>query len=443
MPDLFSPLTLRSGAVLPNRVAKAAMEEGIAGAEQAPDGRTVELYRRWGAGGTGLLITGNVMVHAEALTGPGAIVLDARSPLQPFRAWADAAKENGASVWMQISHPGRQIQKDMPGIVWAPSAKPVDLGSALSNRFATPVAMTVPQIRATIARFATTARRAEEAGFDGVEVHAAHGYLLSQFLSPLVNTRTDEWGGCLENRARLLLEIVRAIRAEVAPDFAVAVKLNSADFQRGGFDATDAQAVIAMLAPLGVDLVEVSGGSYESPAMTGRATGQADAGATRPAADGRPGDARSVAREAYFLELAADLAVSSEIPLMLTGGITRRETAEAVLAENVAVVGIGTALSVTPDLPARWRAGNGTVTALRPVTWKNKPLASMTSMAQVRYQLRRMAVGKEPRPGVLPALALVRDLVVVRRALGRYRRWLADRPADGAALTAAGVASGE
>ncbi|CAM3230584.1 NADH:flavin oxidoreductase/NADH oxidase family protein [Tsukamurella hominis] len=434
MSDLFSPLTLRSGAVLPNRIAKAAMEEGLAGAEQAPDGRTVELYRRWGAGGTGLLITGNVMVHAEALTGPGAIVLDARSPLQPFRAWAAAATENGASVWMQISHPGRQIQKDMPGVVWGPSAKSVDLGSALSSRFATPTAMSEDQIRATVARFATTARRAEEAGFDGVEVHAAHGYLLSQFLSPLVNTRTDQWGGSLENRARLLLDVVRAIRAEVSPGFAVAVKLNSADFQRGGFDATDAQAVIAMLAPLGVDLVEVSGGSYESPAMTGRATG--------PAADGRPGDARSVAREAYFLELAADLAVTSEIPLMLTGGITRRETAEAVLAENVAVVGIGTALSVTPDLPARWRAGDGTVGALRPVTWKNKPLASMASMAQVRYQLRRMAAGRDPRPAVLPALALVRDLAVVRRALGRYRRWVAARPADGAALTAAAM-SGE
>ncbi len=442
MPDLFSPLTLRSGATLPNRIAKAAMEEGLAGAEQAPDARIVELYRRWGAGGTGLLVTGNVMVHAEALTGPGAIVLDARSPLQPFRAWAAAAKQDGASVWMQISHPGRQIQKDMPGVVWAPSAKAVDLGSALSSRFATPTAMTEAQIRNTVARFATTARRAEEAGFDGVEVHAAHGYLLSQFLSPLVNTRTDEWGGPLENRARLLLDVVRAIRAEVAPDFAVAVKLNSADFQRGGFDATDAQAVIAMLAPLGVDLVEVSGGSYESPAMTGRSTAPAVGDTRRPAADGRPGDARSVAREAYFLELAADLAVTSEVPLMLTGGITRRETAEAVLAENVAVVGIGTALAVTPDLPARWRAGTGTVGALRPAAWKNKPLASMAQMGQVRYQLRRMAAGKDPRTGVRPVVALLRDLVVVRRALGRYRRWLAARPSDGAALTAAAV-SGE
>ncbi len=121
-------------------------------------------------------------------------------------------------------------------------------------------------------RFARTAARAEQAGFDGVEIHAAHGYLLSQFLSPLVNRRTDAWGGPLENRARMLLDTVRAVRAAVPPAFTVAVKINSADFQRGGFDADDARQVIAWLAPLGVDLVELSGGSYESPAMTGRAT---------------------------------------------------------------------------------------------------------------------------------------------------------------------------
>ncbi len=117
--------------------------------------------------------------------------------------------------------------------------------------------MTESQITATIARFATTARLAERAGFDGVEVHAAHGYLISQFLSPLVNRRGDRWGGTLENRSRLLLDAVREIRSVVSPSFGVAVKLNSADFQRGGFDGDDAARVIAMLEPLGVDLVEL------------------------------------------------------------------------------------------------------------------------------------------------------------------------------------------
>lgn len=331
-----------------------------------PDERLIALYRRWGAGGAGLLITGNVMVHAEALTGPGGIVLDADSPLEPFAAWARAGKAAGAAMWMQISHPGRQVQANMPGVVWEPSDIAVDLGR-LSKRFGRPVAMTPGQISATVTRFATTARRAELAGFDGVEVHAAHGYLLSQFLSPLVNTRTDEWGGSLENRARLLLDIVRAIRAEVSPTFAVAVKLNSADFQRGGFDADDARRVIDLLAPLGVDLVEVSGGSYESPAMTGRRA-----------------DGRTAAREAYFLELAAELATTSPAPLMLTGGISRRDTAERVLANNVAVIGMGTALAANPDLPNRWRESRDATGRLKPVTWSDKSLADLAGMAQVR-----------------------------------------------------------
>jgi len=202
--DLFSPLKLRSGLVLRNRIAKAAMEEGMAGYGQLPDERLVALYRRWGAGGAGLLITGNVMVDARALTGPRGVVLDRDAPIEPFARWAAAGKAAGAAVWMQISHPGRQVLASMPGVVWAPSAVGVELGKH-TKRFGVPTAMTPDQIADTVDRFAVTAARAELAGFDGVEIHAAHGYLISQFLSPLVNRRTDKWGGSLENRARLLV----------------------------------------------------------------------------------------------------------------------------------------------------------------------------------------------------------------------------------------------
>jgi 2,4-dienoyl-CoA reductase-like NADH-dependent reductase (Old Yellow Enzyme family) len=298
----------------------------------------------------------------------------------------------------------------MPGVVWGPSAVAVDLGRH-SKRFGRPVAMTEEQIRATVQRFATTAQRAEQAGFDGVEVHAAHGYLLSQFLSPLVNKRSDAWGGSLENRARLLLDVVRAIRTVVSSSFAVAVKLNSADFQRGGFDVDDAARVIAMLDPLGVDLVELSGGSYESPAMAGR-----------------PTDGRTAAREAYFLELAGDLAKTSPLPLMLTGGIIRRETAEAVLASGVALVGMGTAIAVTPDLPNRWQNGLEATERLKPVTWSDKTLASAASMGLVRHQMRRITRGKDPTSRTQPVHALVCDQRAQRRALRRYREWLQTRP---------------
>ncbi|MFE5733634.1 NADH:flavin oxidoreductase/NADH oxidase family protein [Streptomyces sp. NPDC056528] len=404
--ELFSPLTLRSGQVLKNRIAKAAMEENMAGDGQLPDWQLLSLYKHWAAGGTGLLITGNVMVHAEALTGPAGVVLDENAPLEPFVDWAKAAKAGGAAIWMQINHPGRQVASDMPGVVWGPTDIGVSLGKH-SSRFGKPTAMTPQQIQETVTRYAVTARRAEEAGFDGVEVHAAHGYLLSQFLSPLVNKRTDQWGGSLENRARMLLDIVRAVRAAVSPSFAVAVKLNSADFQRGGFDADDARQVIEMLEPLGVDLVELSGGSYESPAMTGR-----------------PADNRTQAREAYFLDLAKDLVRTSPIPLMLTGGITKRATADKVLDSGVAVIGMGTALAVTPDLPARWRQGREADRHMRPVTWSDKALASAASMAQVRHQMRRLARGSSPKPGTHPAIALISERRKQRVALRNYRSWL-------------------
>ncbi|OYN99245.1 2,4-dienoyl-CoA reductase [Enemella evansiae] len=406
---VFEPFVLPSGSVLPNRLVKAAMEENMAGPGQLPDEQLVRLYRRWSGGGVGLLITGNVMVHAEALTGPGGVVLDAAAPLEPFREWASAGRSGGAKIWMQINHPGRQVLADMPGVAWAPSAIRVDLGRN-SKRFAEPTEMTEAQIAETIERFRVTAQRAEEAGFDGVEIHAAHGYLLSQFLSPLANRRTDHWGGSLQNRARLLVEIVRTVRAVVSPGFAVAVKLNSADFQRGGFDAADAAAVIGMLAPLGVDVVELSGGSYEAPAMTGQT--RAD---------------RSAAREAYFLSLAEELATSSPLPLMVTGGIVRLPVAEEVLAGGIELIGMGSALGVDPDLPNTWRREPGARVTLAPVVMKDKAVASAASMARVRQQLRRIGAGRRTNPGMSPRIALVKETVLQQRALRRYRRWLADR----------------
>ncbi|WP_319655412.1 DJ-1/PfpI family protein [Corynebacterium sp. 22KM0430] len=415
MSNLFTPFRLPGGATVPNRIVKAAMEESLATASLMPDKNLARLYRTWARGGAGTLITGNVMVHDAAVTGTRDVVLDERQPLEPFRQWARATHEGGAKIWMQISHPGRQVRADQPGVAWAPSAKAVEVGPK-NMIFPTPTPMNEEQIQATIARFITTARRAEEAGFDGVEIHAAHGYLLSQFLSPLANTRTDRWGGSLENRARLLLEIVRGIRAAVAPDFAVTVKLNSADFQRGGFEIDDARAVIAMLAPLGVDLVELSGGSYESPAMTGRAA-----------------DSRTHAREAYFLDMARNLLANSPIPLMVTGGIVRPSVAEEVLDSGAALVGIGTALAADPHLPRRWEAGQDEAPEIPRTRIKNKGIASLASMAWVRWQMTRIAQGKEPKLGIDPRVAMVAEQVQNKRAGRRYASWLNRRLTEGSA----------
>ncbi len=315
--NLFDTLTLPNGSTIPNRLAKAAMEENMADAAQAPSERLMRLYQAWADGGAGLLISGNVMVDSRAMTGPGGVVLENDAQLEKFRRWARIGRSAGAQFWLQINHPGRQMQANLGQQAWAPSAVPLELGG-MSRHFATPKAMDEAMIAEVIQRFARSAGLAERAGFSGVEIHAAHGYLLSQFLSPLSNRRSDAWGGSLENRARLLLEIVRAVRAEVAPGFAVAVKLNSADFQRGGFSADDAREVVRMLDGLGVDLVELSGGSYEAPAMQGEAR-----------------DGRTLAREAYFVEFARDIRAAARMPVMVTGGIRRRPVAEQVLASGV------------------------------------------------------------------------------------------------------------
>lgn len=406
---LFTPYTFNSGAEVPNRLVKAALEESLGTNEHVPGDAIYNLYRAWAKGGTGTLITGNVAVHDAALTGPRAIVLDKYQPLEPFQRWADVVHEHNGKIWMQINHPGRQIPAGQAGVAWGPSDKPVDIGTK-RVRMANPIPMTETQIEATINRFITTATLAETAGFDGVEVHAAHGYLLSQFLSPLVNTRTDRWGGSLENRARLLLEIVAGIRAAVSSKFVIAVKLNSADFQRGGFDHNDAQWVINKLAPAGADLVELSGGSYESPVMS---TGTSDS--------------NTYAREAYFLELAKSLVTSSPLPLMVTGGVTRPSTAQQVLDSGMTLVGMGTALAADPNLANNWRdGGNHSPTIPRPKL-KNKTLAAGASLAWVRHQMTRLAHNNQPQLGFDPRIALVKDLITSRRANRTYAAWLSQR----------------
>jgi 2,4-dienoyl-CoA reductase-like NADH-dependent reductase (Old Yellow Enzyme family) len=402
---LFSPLTLPNGSTLPNRLAKAAMEEGMAEPGQLPGPAIHRLYERWALGGTGLLITGNVMVDSRALTGPGTVALEANTPLAPFRAWAQASQRHGAKIWMQINHPGRQMMSNMGGEVWGPSAVALDLGKH-SKMFAQPVAMTVAQIAEVIERFAATAHAAEQAGFDGVQIHGAHGYLLSQFLSPLSNRRDDQWGGALANRARLLLDVVRAVRARVSATFCVSVKLNSADFQRGGFSEDDARQVVALLNELPVDLIELSGGSYESPAMQGRTA-----------------DGRTLAREAYFLEFAQALATVARMPVMTTGGIARQAIAEQVLASGVAVVGIGTALTVVPDLPRQWRAGGAPSAISPPVNWKDKGLVSLATMAVARRRLRSLGAGGSNGGNLSPAFSLVLDQLLTSLLTRRYRKW--------------------
>ena len=407
--NVFDQLVLPNGTIMPNRIAKAAMEENMADADQAPSEKLMRLYQGWAQGEAGLLITGNVMIDRRAMTGPGGVVLEDDRNLDKFRRWAGIGRANGAQFWLQINHPGRQMPANLGQKTWAPSEVAMDLGK-MSKHFATPQAMTQEVIEEVIQRFANTARLGEMAGFTGVEIHAAHGYLLSQFLSPLTNRRTDRWGGSLVNRARLLLEIVKNVRAVVSPHYTVAVKLNSADFQRGGFSADDAKQVVQLLNELSVDLVELSGGSYEAPAMHGDAR-----------------DGRTLAREAYFVEFARDIQTVAKMPVMVTGGIRRREVAEQVIASGLDMIGIATALAIDPNLPRDWRLGLDNAPVLRPISWKNKTLASLANMAAVKFQLDKLSVGKDPDPQVSPLKALVLQQVANTCRARRYRNRMAQR----------------
>ena len=399
----FEPLQLPNGQVLSNRIAKAAMEENMADADQAPSRELKQLYKAWADGEPGLLLTGNVMIDRHAMTGPGGVALEDEQHLDSFREWAEVARARGVHFWMQLSHPGRQTMANLGQQALAPSAVALDLGG-FSKMFAKPKAMTEEQIQDVIQRFATSARLAEKAGFTGVQIHGAHGYLLSQFLSPLSNQRSDRWGGSLENRARLLLEVINAVRASVSPSFCVAVKLNSADFQRGGFEQADARSVVEMLNPLPIDLLELSGGSYESPAMQG---------------DVR--DGRTLAREAYFLEFASEVASIANMPVMVTGGIRRLPIVQRILDSGVAMAGIATALTLEPQLIKHWREGRDLNPQLTPINWQRKPLAALATLAVVRYQMRRLSRGHLPKPEVAPWVALVRDQWFIARRTRQYR----------------------
>jgi len=400
----FEPLQLPNGVRIPNRIAKAAMEENMADAEQGPSPQLMRLYQAWAEGGTGLILSGNVMIDRRAMTGPGGVALEDERQLDKFRQWARIGRAKGAQFWLQINHPGRQIFANLGQTALAPSAIALDMGKA-SRYFAVPKAMDEQDIAEVIQRFARTAELAEQAGFTGVEIHAAHGYLLSQFLSPLSNQRTDRWGGSLTNRARLLIEVVQAVRRRVDASFCVAVKLNSADFQRGGFSAEDAREVVQLLNGHEVDLVELSGGSYEAPAMQGQ---------TR--------DGRTLAREAYFLSFAQQIAEVARMPLMVTGGIRRRAVVEQVLASGIQMCGIATALALDPGLPNAWKQGDETRVLTKALTWKSKTLANLASMAVVKFQLRRLGKGKPTRPDVSPLRALVVDQLIKARRTRQYRR---------------------
>lgn len=407
--DLTTPLTLPNGSVLKNRIAKAAMSEVLGTSDNRATARLQVLYRSWAEGGSGLLITGNVMIDSGAIGEPNNVAIENGRDLEVLQGWASAGSLNGTQIWMQLNHPGKQAPIGLNRETVAPSAIP--FGPSLSRYFATPRELGDQEIREIIAQFGRTAAIAEKAGFAGVQIHGAHGYLVSQFLSPRHNHRTDEWGGNPKNRRRFLLEVYQAIRTATSSKFGVGVKLNSADFQKGGFSEDESLGALRAVADLGIDLIEISGGTYESPAMTGTAKFIVKDSTQK--------------REAYFLEFAKKARQELPVPLMLTGGFRTYEGMNSALASGaIDIVGLARPLAIEPGAPHLLLGGGQTEFRVKPIrtglSWLDK--ISFLEIAWYENQLHRIAKGKSPNPSgslwpilISKALSHGFDLLKARR----------------------------
>ncbi|MBO0842375.1 MAG: NADH:flavin oxidoreductase/NADH oxidase family protein [Nocardioides sp.] len=380
---LEQPFTLPNGFAIPNRLVKAALSEGLGTRHGRPGRRIRRLYERWAGSGVGLTITGNVMIdRRNGLGEPGNVAVEDDRHAEDLAKWAQITKSGGSKAWVQINHPGRQTPRTLTPHPVAPS--PIGVPGT-GGMFAQPRELTPRDIDDLIRRYATTARIVTEAGFDGVQIHGAHGYLISQFLSPLSNQRTDAWGGTPEKRRRFVLEVFRAMRAEVGKDVPVTIKLNSADFQKGGFGEEESLEVVHALAEEGLDLLEISGGTYTSAAMLG-------VDPTLKESTRR--------REAYFLAYAEKVrAARPELPLMLTGGFRTAEgMVDAIGSGAVDLVGLGRPLTVQPDFPADLLAGRTDESVVNPRRSGIKLLDNLTELTYYSVQMWRMAAGKEPAP---------------------------------------------
>jgi len=358
--DLFEPLQLPCGTVLKNRLAKAAMSDSLGDGTGHPTTAQMRLYQRWAQGGAALSIIGEVQSQPGYAEKPGNLVLDEAADLDRFKALARAGAENGGHLWLQLGHAG--------ALAYPPTSRPRG-PSAIEVPGLSCGELSLEEIHSLPAEFARTVRLAREAGFGGVELHAAHGFLLSQFLSPLFNRRTDDYGGSLAARMRLLLDVVAEVRDAAGPDFPVGLKLNTTDQLEGGLEAEEALAVVAALDRTGIDLIDLSGGTYFPGARAA-----SDSGGGGP----------------YFVEFARQARAMTSIPLMATGGFKTLAQAEtAVTGGAVDVVGLARAMVLEPRLPELWRGGR----KARPdfPRFANPPEGGITAW----YTMRLTGIGED------------------------------------------------
>ena len=377
---LFTPITLPNGTTIKNRFFKSAMSEGMGTRDFQPKKNIATLYKRWAEGGTGLIITGNIMVDPKGTAEPGNIVFDKNSNMEILKEWAKQGQQHGAKVMVQLNHPGKQAPKTVSKQTVAPSAVP--LGNGLNKLFSTPRALTTSEVEELVQKFVTSAKVAKEAGFSGVQIHAAHGYLISQFLSPHDNRRTDKYGGSLENRMRFLKEIYLGMREELGKNFTIGIKINSTDFKEDGLTEEDSLKTIIELANLGLDFVEISGGTYERPAMMGATSKSTN--------------------QVFFAEYSKKLKQKIEIPVVVTGGIRSINAMNTLLNDNTTdFIGIARPLTIDPNIPNKIKQGTYTIVETTRVSTGVKKLdkifGSLLGIVYYQVLMQNIAKGKEPK----------------------------------------------
>jgi len=375
MDKILEPIDLPCGQVIPNRLCKSAMTERLSNSDYGVNEKHIKLYERWSQSYFGLHLSGNIIVDHKHLESAGNLIASSSEHVKGLKKMVDVVHHSGSAFWAQLSHAGRQTS-------YLVNTRPHSASNVWLKRggfYLPPKAMTVSQIHNVIEKFAISAQVCIEAGFDGVQVHAAHGYLISQFLSPYTNHRTDEYGGSLENRSRLLLELIDRVRNSIGKSHAISVKLNSTDFQKGGFKEEDSIAVIKMLEGK-IDLLEISGGTYEKQAMMGEHKSDS-----------------TQKREAYFMDFAQKIMAQRKMALMVTGGFRHRTVIDHALNSGVMeMAGLARPFCTHPDLMKSFLTGEIEELEDPFIPAKNSFLKFSSQGGYYAKQIINIANGDEP-----------------------------------------------
>jgi len=380
---LEKEMILPNGVILSNRIAKSAMSENLSNKHHEPTSVLVNVYKKWAKSGAGLLITGNIMIDSGAIGEPRNVGVEDRKNIDILKDWAASVEGTNTHLWAQINHPGRQAMEQINSTLKAPSSVPLKTSGRKNSSAKIPEELTEVEILNIIESYAETSVILKEAGFTGVQIHGAHGYLVSQFLSPHSNIREDKWGGRLENRARFVVEVYRKIREKVGKDYPIGIKLNSADFQKGGFSEDESIEVVKILSKEGIDLIEISGGTYEAPVMMGKQKESTQK------------------REAYFMDYIEKARRVTDTPLMLTGGFrTSSVMTDAVASDQLDIVGIARPFAIYPNIANEIFDESRSAFPTEMKKTGVRGIDGLMSIIWYESQIKRIGEGLAPKPSL-------------------------------------------